>query len=89
MRFEWDRAKAVANLARHKVSFVEAVTVFFDPLSATVPDPDHSFGEHRFVTMGMSTEGRLLVVSHRDSASSIRIISARVAGSSERKRYDA
>ena len=48
MRFEWDPEKAAANLKKHKVPFEEAVTVFYDPLSATFDDPDHSYGERRF-----------------------------------------
>ena len=62
MRFEWDPEKASDNLSKHGVSFEEAATVFRDPLSATGTDPDHSVGEERFVTFGVSTNGRLLVV---------------------------
>jgi uncharacterized DUF497 family protein len=51
MRFEWDRQKAEANLRKHRVSFDEAVTIFYDPLAATFEDPDHSVGEHRFITI--------------------------------------
>jgi uncharacterized DUF497 family protein len=76
LRFEWDRAKAAANLAKHGVSFEEAATVFRDPLSATGSDPDHSLGEERFVAFGVSTAGRLLAVSHADIDDTIRIISA-------------
>jgi uncharacterized DUF497 family protein len=64
MQFEWDRRKAQQNLRKHRVSFDEAVTVFYDPLSATVDDPDHSVGEHRLITIGYSSRDRLLVVSH-------------------------
>jgi len=67
MQFEWDRGKAKANLRKHRVSFDEAVTVFYDPLSATLDDPDHSVGEHRFITIGYSSRGRLLVVSHTEA----------------------
>ncbi len=66
MHFEWDPAKAAENLAKHGVSFQEAATVFRDALSATGSDPDHSFGEERFVTFGISTAGRLLAVAHTD-----------------------
>ncbi len=88
MRFEWDRRKADANLAKHGVSFHEAASVFFDGLSATIRDPDHSSGQERYVTMGVSSMGRLLVVAHTETASALRIISARPASASERKRYE-
>jgi uncharacterized DUF497 family protein len=88
MKFEWDRTKAKENERKHKVSFDEAVTVFYDPLSATLEDPDHSLSEHRFVTVGNSTHGRLLVVSHTNRGESIRIISARAATRHERKRHE-
>ena len=64
MRFEWNARKATANLPKHGVSFDEAASVFFDPLSATGDDPDHSQDDRRFVTFGMSSSGRLLVVAH-------------------------
>ena len=88
MQFEWDSAKAADNLAAHGVSFEEAATVFRDALSATGPDPDHSVGEERFVTFGVSTSGRLLVVAHTEIGDIIRIISARPATSGERKIYE-
>lgn len=88
MRFEWDGGKAAENLRKHRISFDEAATAFFDPLSMTVPDPDHSAGERRFITMGASSGGRLLVVSHTERGSTLRIISARFASASERKRYE-
>ena len=77
MHFEWDRAKAERNVKRHRVSFDEAVTVFYDPLAATFDDPDHSVREHRLITVGNSSRGRLLVVVHVEGGDSIRIISAR------------
>jgi uncharacterized DUF497 family protein len=86
--FEWDIKKAGANLQRHGVSFVEAATVFFDPLSLTVPDPLHSVTEQRFVITGLSNQRRCLVVVHSDRSDKIRIISARLASSSERKKYE-
>jgi uncharacterized DUF497 family protein len=76
VRFEWDEKKAAANLRKHKVSFPEAVSIFYDALSATGHDPDHSADEQRFVTFGISTSGRLLVVAHVDRNEAIRIISA-------------
>jgi len=88
VRFKWDPAKAVDNVARHGVSFEEAATVFRDPLSATGPDPDHSFDEERFVTFGISTSGRLLVIAHTERGDTIRIISARPATAGERKIYE-
>jgi uncharacterized DUF497 family protein len=88
LRFEWDSAKAAENLARHGVSFQEAATVFRDPLSATGADPDHSLDEERFITFGVSTAGRLLIVAHTDRDDTIRIISARHVTSRERKIYE-
>lgn len=88
MEFEWDRDKAAQNLEKHEVSFDEAVTVFHDPLAATFDDPDHSAGEQRFVTIGYSSQNRLIVVAHTERGESIRIISARLATSQERKRHE-
>ena len=88
MRFEWNALKAAANLRRHGVSFDEASSVFFDPLSATGDDPDHSLDERRFVTFGMSSSGRLLVVAHAEHDDAIRIITARPATRAERKLYE-
>lgn len=88
MRFEWNLKKATANLRKHDVSFEEASTVFEDDLSLTGEDPDHSVGENRLVTFGLSNKGRLLVVSHTDRQDRIRIISARPATRSERKLYE-
>ena len=88
MQFEWDPAKAAENLAKHGVSFEEAATVFRDALSATGADPDHSVGEERFIIFGLSTSGRLLVVAHSEYGDIIRIISARLATSGERKIYE-
>ncbi|HEX7055059.1 MAG TPA: BrnT family toxin [Burkholderiales bacterium] len=88
MRFEWDRAKAARNRAKHGVSFEEAATVFRDPLSQTGRDPDHSVAEERFITFGVSTSGRLLVVAHTERDDTIRIISARPATSGERTIYE-
>lgn len=88
MQFEWDADKAAQNLLAHGVSFEEASTVFFDPLSATAADPDHSVGEARFVTFGISSSGRLLAVAHTEREEVIRIISAREATRSEREIYE-
>ena len=88
MRFEWDPSKAAGNLARHGVSFEEAATVFRDVLSATGAGPDHSFGEDRFVTFGVSTAGRLVAIAHTDREDTIRLIGARPATPSERAIYE-
>ena len=84
MRFVWDERKASANLANHVVDVLEAVTVFGDALAQTMPDPDHSIGESRFLTMGLSS----LVVAHSEADDEIRVISARVASKSERRNYE-
>jgi len=88
VRFEWNALKATANLRKHGISFDEAASVFFDPLSATGHDPDHSLDEARFVTFGMSSSGRLLVVAHAERDDAIRIITARQATRTERKLYE-
>jgi uncharacterized DUF497 family protein len=88
MQFIWDRTKAASNDKKHRVSFDEAVTVFYDPLAASFPDPDHSEGEERFVTIGFSAKGRLLVVCHADQHAVVRLISARCATAQERKRHE-
>lgn len=88
MRFEWDSEKAAENLRKHRISFDDAATAFFDPLSMTVPDPDHSVGERRFISIGTTSAGSLVVVAHTEAGSAIRIISARPASASERKRYE-
>jgi uncharacterized DUF497 family protein len=88
VRLEWDAPKAAPNLRKHGVSLEEASSVFFDPLSATGDDPDHSPSERRFVTLGVLSSGRLLVGAHAAREDSIRIISARKATRSERKLYE-
>ena len=88
MEFEWDPEKAKRNYKKHKVSFEEAVTVFYDPLSTTFDDPDHSVEERRFITVGFSSHGRLLVISHSERGEAVRIISARRATQRERKRHE-
>jgi len=88
VRFEWDPKKAKLNLKKHGVPFEEAATVFYDPLSATFDDPDHSEDENRFITIGLSSSDRLLVVAHTERGDSLRIISARLATVHERKRHE-
>jgi uncharacterized protein len=87
MRFEWDSEKAASNLEKHGLSFEEAATAFGDPLSLTRFDPDHSAEEDRFVLMGTTFSGLLVVVAHTDRDKTIRIISARLATRRERKSY--
>lgn len=88
MEFEWNPGKAKLNLEKHGISFQEATTVFNDPLSVTFPDPDHSIGENRYVIIGVSRFGQLLVVSHTDRGEKVRIISARKATRQERRFYE-
>jgi uncharacterized DUF497 family protein len=88
VRFEWNTLKAAGNLRKHGVAFAEAASVFFDPLSATSDDPDHSLEERRFVTFGMSASARLLAVAHTDRDGTIRIITAREATRAEREIYE-
>jgi uncharacterized DUF497 family protein len=86
--FEWDRHKAESNLRKHGVSFEEAQTVFTDPLSITLPDPDHSEDEERFIDIGMSDNRRVLVVVYTERGQRIRLISAYKATRAERKQYE-
>ena len=88
MTFEWDENKARVNLKKHGVSFDEAVSVFRDPLSITVADQTHSESEYRFIDIGISDLGRVLVVSYTEWASRIRIISCRQALLMERRAYE-
>jgi uncharacterized protein len=89
MKFEWDSAKAAANLKKHGVSFDEAQSVFYDDFAIEFFDEPHSDGEDRFVLLGMSTGTRLLVVCHcvRGADDNIRIISARKATRNEARYY--
>ena len=86
--FEWNPAKAEANRRKHGISFEEASTVFGDPLSAAIPDPEHSGSEVRFLLLGRSDAGRLLVVAHTERGNRIRIISARSPTRRERRDYE-
>ena len=86
--FEWDETKAKENLRDHHVDFDEAETVFDDLLSITIPDPDHSEDEERFVDIGESDSGRVLVVSYTERGRNIRLISARLASRAERRKYE-
>ncbi|MBF0560234.1 MAG: BrnT family toxin, partial [Nitrospirae bacterium] len=84
MTFEWDAGKADRNFKKHKVTFTEAATVFGDTLSITTFDPDHSIAEERYIIIGHSRKGRLLIVAHTERGDIIRIISARELTKSER-----
>jgi uncharacterized protein len=88
MRFEWDLVKAAANLSTHEVSFDEAKTVFDDPLYVDFYDPDHSEDEHRYIIIGESERGRLLMVSYTERGDIIRIISSREVTPRERRDYE-
>ena len=88
LEFQWDPAKAAANLRKHRVSFPEAATAFDDPHSVTIADPDHSAREERYLLLGLTRGGRLVVVAHADRGANIRIISARLADRYERRAYE-
>ncbi len=88
MEFEWNPDKATRNFEKHAVSFQEAATVFNDPLSVTFLDPQHSIREHRYVIIGRSVFGQLLIVAHTDRKEKIRIISARKATRQEQRFYE-
>ena len=88
MKFEWDQQKANSNLKNHGVSFQEAASVLGDTLSITYPDPDHSARERRFITVGTSQLGRVLIVTHTDRRGNVRIISARKTTQQERRYYE-
>lgn len=89
IKFVWDQQKSESNLRKHRVSFEEARTVFFDDFAQLMPDPDHSADEDRFILLGRSSQMRVLVVCHccRESELAIRIISARKATKREQKSY--
>jgi uncharacterized protein len=86
--FSWDARKAAANIKKHGVDFRQAATVFDDVLSTTFPDREHSSAEQRFLTIGQSAQGRVLVVSHTEEGARIRLISAREATRRERRFYE-
>ncbi len=86
--FEWDDKKAKANLKKHKVSFEDATAIFNDPLMITYPDVQHSDEEDRYIGIGATDKGTILVVVHVDKEKVIRLISCRKAAASERRRYE-
>ena len=88
LQFEWDEAKAGANAQKHGVSFEEALTVFGDPNAITTHDTEHSIDEERFVDIGCSVTGRILIVVYTERDAHIRIISCRRATPAERRQYE-
>lgn len=86
--FEWDNNKAAKNIGKHRVSFDEAKSVFNDPEFITVVDEEHSIDEERYVSIGLSEKGRLLILAHTDREGRIRIISARKTTKKEGKFYE-
>ena len=88
MRFEWDDEKADINLKQHGVSFDEAKTVFDDPLYVDFYDPDHSLDEHRYIIIGESERGRVLIVSYTVRGDRTRLINARKVTQAEREAYE-
>ncbi len=88
MKLEWDENKAANNLSKHQVSFDEAKTVFDDPLYIDFYEPDHSEEEDRYLIVGQSTQGRLLIVSYTERGNSVRLISAREVTRKERRVYE-
>ena len=88
VEFEWDPAKATANVTKHGVAFEQAITVFGDPLEMTISDDFHSRAEQRFISMGRSESGRLIVVVYTERDQRVRIISAREATPRERRQYE-
>ena len=88
MIYEWDAGKAAANIKKHQIWFEDAATVFLDPLAITFADPDHSGEEQREITIGHTSNEKLVFVAHSERAGRIRIISARFATALERKQYE-
>jgi uncharacterized protein len=88
LQFEWDKNKANANFRKHRVSFEEAETVFLDPNAVMLSDITHSVAEERYIDIGLSSKGRLLLVSYAERGSRIRIISSRLCTAREARLYD-
>jgi uncharacterized DUF497 family protein len=88
LKFEWDLRKARENVRNHGISFEEAITVFADWDSITIPDTQHSIDEERWVVLGRSSHGRLLVVPHTERGEHVRVISAWPANAEQRKQYE-
>ncbi len=87
LQFEWDPLKAAKNLKKHNVSFDEAATALNDPMLITFIDEEHSVDEERYITLGFSNQGRLLMVAHTDRNGKVRIVSARQATKKEEQFY--
>ena len=87
LEFEWDPLKSLQNIKKHGVSFREGMTAFADKLSYTISDPEHFFGEYRFLLLGYSSSDNLLVIAHTERGDRIRIISARRATKQEHEQY--
>lgn len=88
LTFEWNKEKAIANLKKHHITFEEAKTIFDDPFSITIADPDHSIDEDRYIDIGMSSKGQLLVVIYTERQPNIRLISCRKATKREQILYE-
>ena len=88
LRFRWNPRKAISNARKHGVGFPEAMTAFADPLSITMPDPDHSAGEERFLLVGSTAARRLVVVAHSEHGDEIRLVSVRPVTRHERETYE-
>jgi uncharacterized DUF497 family protein len=88
LTFEWDEVKAKANFKKHKVSFEEGKTIFNDPFLCTLPDSEHSANEERYLNIGLSANGRVLILTHTERREKIRIISCRKAAEQERRFYE-
>ncbi len=86
--FEWDEVKAKTNFRKHKASFEEGKTIFNDPFLFTFPDDEHSINEERYINIGTSAKGRILVLIHTERKDKIRIISCRKAATAERRFYE-
>lgn len=88
IKIEWSARKNRINVAKHKVDFREAATVFDDPAHASISDPAHSISENRYITVGMSAKQRLVIMAHTFEDDRIRIITARKPTKSEREKYE-
>jgi uncharacterized protein len=88
IQFEWDEGKAEANQKKHDVDFSDAKSVFGDPFSITIDDPDHSEQEQRYIDIGKATSGKILIVVYTEREDRICIISCRKATPAERRTYE-
>jgi len=88
LTFEWDEKKSRRNVRKHGAGFEEAKTVFNDPFAITIADPDHSLHEDRYIDIGLSARGRLLVVWYAERGEAVRVIGAPKASRSERRTYE-